>query len=348
MSVSELNIKIQKELEKASTLEQVDAIWRAYLGRKGEITQELRKLKDLSEYERKKKGQELNSLKEELNELFEKRIAEIQEEDYLKKVHGEWIDVTRPSKKKPRGSLHPITKAIQEIEDIFGSMGFEVAEGPQIEDEWHNFEALNIPEDHPARDLWDTFWIKNEKRKVNNKEERLLLRTHTSPVQARYMENNNPPIRIIAPGRVFRYEATDASHEMQFYQLEGLMVDEDISVANFRAIINEFLSRFFKTDIKTRLRPSYFPFVEPGFEVDMSCITCGSKGCSVCSQTGWLEMMGAGMVNPKVFDAVGYNSKELTGFAFGVGIDRLVLMKHKIDDVRLFHSGDIRFLSQFR
>ncbi|MEX2145050.1 MAG: phenylalanine--tRNA ligase subunit alpha, partial [Candidatus Spechtbacterales bacterium] len=248
-----------------------------------------------------------------------------------------------PSLANPKGSLHPITKTVREMREIFGSMGFESIEGPEMEDDWHNFEALNIPPNHPARDLWDTFWLKP-------KSDGLLLRTHTSPVQLRYMQDNNPPFRIISPGRAFRYEATDASHEIQFYQLEGLMADDagKISVASFRAIMGEFYSRFFKKEIKTRLRPSYFPFVEPGFEVDISCISCGGEGCSVCSQTGWLEMMGAGMVHPKVFESVGYNPRNLSGFAFGMGIDRLAMMKYKIGDVRMFYSGDLRFLSQFR
>ena len=342
------NVKKQAEnaLKNASNLEEIDKIWREFLGRKGKITTELRSLKDLPGSERKKRGARLNQLKEELNELFKTRIAEVQRIQYEKQIEEEWIDVTRPSAKKFRGSVHPLSKTIAEIEDIFASMGFESVEGPQIENEWYNFEALNIPENHPARDLWDTFWLKDKASK--GKEGRKLLRTHTSPVQIRYMEKNQPPLRIIAPGRVFRYEATDASHEVDFYQLEGLMVDENISVANFRAIMREFLSRYFKKDINIRLRPSYFPFVEPGFEVDITCTNCGGEGCSVCSGTGWLELMGAGMVHPKVFEAVGYNPKSYTGFAFGVGIDRLAMMKHKIEDVRLFRSGDIRFLEQFK
>src|SRR3989344_802637 len=331
------------ELEKAREIHDVDAIWRKYLGRKGKITQELRELKVLSKEEKKGAGEELNRLKDELEKVFKFRMAQIEQSSYEEKAKKEWLDVSRPSVAKPRGSIHPITKTVREMREIFGSMGFEAVEGPEIEDEWHNFEALNIPSDHPARDLWDTFWLKP-------KDDGLLLRTHTSPMQARYMKENNPPFRIIVPGRVFRYEATDASHEIQFYQLEGLMVSDDhkISVANFRAVINEFFSRFFNRDVKIRLRPSYFPFVEPGFEVDINCVSCEGDGCSVCSETGWLEMMGAGMVHPKVYEAVGYNPANLTGFAFGMGVDRLAMMKYKIGDVRLFYSGDTRFLSQFK
>jgi len=216
-------------------------------------------------------------------------------------------------------------------------MGFSIAEGPEMETEWYNFDSLNIPKDHPARDLWDTFYLKNG----------LLLRTHTSPVQIRYMEKNNPPLKIIAPGSVFRHEATDASHEFEIFQLEGLIVDKDISVANFKAIIQEFYRLFFNKPVKIRLIPSYFPFVEPGFQVDMTCLNCGGKGCPSCGQTGWLEMMGAGMVHPNVLKAAGLVPKGLQGFAFGMGIDRLAMMKYKIPDIRLFRSGDLRFLKQF-
>ena len=231
-----------------------------------------------------------------------------------------------------------------------------MAEGPEVETERYNFDALNIPRNHPSRDMWDTFWLKptndkrlttNDNRKLSVVSSGLLLRTHTSPVQIRYMEKHNPPIRIIAPGRTFRYEATDASHEFQFYQVEGLMVDKNVSVANFKAVIEEFFSRLFETKVKTRLRPSYFPFVEPGFEVDISCLNCSQKGCSACKKAGWLEIAGAGMVHPSVFKAVGYNPKQVQGFAFGMGLDRIVMMKYKIPDIRLFHSGDLRFLKQF-
>jgi phenylalanyl-tRNA synthetase alpha chain len=249
----------------------------------------------------------------------------------------ELFDPTIPGEKVDFGHLHPLTLVQRKCREIFGEMGFSVALGPEIETEWYNFDALNIPKDHPARDMWDTFWLKNGK----------LLRTHTSPVQIRYMEKNNPPIRIIAPGRIFRHEATDASHEINFYQLEGLMIDKDISVSNFKAIIQEFLSRFFKKPTEIRLRPSYFPFTEPSFEIDMSCVVCEGTGCSVCSQTGWIELMGAGMVHPKVLNAGKINPKHWQGFAFGIGLDRLAMMKYKIDDIRLLYSGDLRFLEQF-
>jgi len=259
----------------------------------------------------------------------------------LKKVEintkKELFDPTIPGEKTESGSLHPLTLVLKKVEKIFGQMGFSVVLGPEVETERYNFDALNIPKDHPARDMWDTFWLKGGK----------LLRTHTSPVQIRYMEKNNPPIKIIAPGRIFRHEATDASHEINFYQLEGLVIGKDISAANFKAIIQEFFSRFFSKVIEARLRPSFFPFTEPSFEVDMSCVVCEGTGCSVCSQTGWIELMGAGMVHPNVLKAGGINPKHWQGFAFGIGIDRLAMMKYKIDDIRLLYSGDLRFLKQF-
>jgi len=221
-------------------------------------------------------------------------------------------------------------------------LGFSIVEGPEIETEWYNFDALNIPKEHPARDLWDTFWLQNNK-KIQN----LLLRTHTTPVDVRYMEKNNPPLRIIVPGRCFRHEATDASHDVQFYQVDGLMVGKDISVANFKAVIENFFQEFFKRDLKIRMRPSFFPFTEPSFEIDISCLVCQGKGCSACSQTGWMEMMGAGMLHPNVFKACKLNPKNWQGFAFGVGLDRLAMMKYKIGDIRLFYNGDLRFLEQF-
>jgi phenylalanyl-tRNA synthetase alpha chain len=254
----------------------------------------------------------------------------------------EWIDVTAPGKKPVSGHLHPLTQAKRKVEDIFQKMGFQIVLGPEIESEWYNFDALNIPSDHPARDLWDTFYLKNG----------FLLRTHTSPMQVRFMEKNNPPLRIVVPGRIFRHEATDASHEMTFYQVEGLMIGKKVSAANFKVVIQEFFQRFFEKKVKIRMRPSFFPFVEPGFEVDMSCLVCNGKGCPVCSKTGWIEMMGAGMVHPNVLKAAKLiphrkDGSGWQGFAFGVGLDRMTMMKHKVDDIRLFYSGDLRFLNQF-
>ena len=270
------------------------------------------------------------------------------------------MDISRPGTRAEKGHLHPLTQITREITDIFSALGFEVVEGPEVETEYYNFDALNIPESHPAREMWDTFWLKQSakgglfaqsdlqsKSDLGQKKSRLLLRTHTSPVQVRYMETHNPPFRIIVPGRAYRYEATDASHDVQFHQVECLMVDKNVSIASFKAIIQEFFSRLFTKRVTIRLRPSYFPFTEPSFEIDISCIYCKGKGCSICKKTGWLELAGAGMVHPNVFKAAGYNPQEVRGFAFGMGIDRVAMMKYNIPDIRFFRSGDVRFLNQF-
>lgn len=342
----------KKEIPQARTLEKLEELRIAFLGReRGALTLVLRGLKNLPPEKRKQAGGAANLLRQGVEQLLTAREGTLKKQAHESVLISERIDVTRPGKKIPRGHLHPHTIVLRDIERIFRSMGFSVAEGPEIETEHYNFDALNIPRNHPARDMWDTFWLrKNEHGSQKSKfksSERLLLRTHTSPVQVRYMEKHNPPIRIIAPGRAYRYEATDASHEFQFYQIECLMVDRRVSVANLKAVVEDFFSRFFETRITTRLRPSYFPFVEPGFEIDISCVVCSQKGCSTCKKSGWLEIAGAGMVHPNVFKAVGYNPKQVTGFAFGMGLDRLVMMKYKIPDVRLFHSGDLRFLKQF-
>ena len=332
IDIKTLKIEAEKEVEKAKNSKDLDAVFKKYLGKKGEITLILRSLKDLSENERKKTGKQANELKRFLEDKIKQKSY-----GFVKTLTDKKFDVSVPAQKLSIGHLHPLTLVKREIEGIFEAMGFSVISGPEIENEWYNFDALNIPANHPARDVWDTFYLKNK----------MLLRTHTSPVQIRFMEKNNPPFRILAPGRIFRHEATDASHEINFYQVEGLMVGKDISAANFKAIIQEFLSRFFNKKIKVRLRPSFFPFVEPGFEVDASCTVCQGKGCSVCSKTGWLELIGAGMVHPNVLKAGGINPNNWQGFAFGVGMDRLAMMKYKIDDVRLFYNGDLRFLNQF-
>ena len=241
--------------------------------------------------------------------------------------------------KKPE-NIHPLTLILKDVNRIFTEMGFTIAGGPEIETEFYNFDTLNIPEHHPARDMWDTFWLKP----LNA---RKLLRTHTSPVQVRFMEANKPPIKIIAPGKVFRHEATDATHEAQFYQLEGLVVGENISIANLKWTLEEFFEKLFGKKTGVRLRPSYFPFVEPGVEIDMQCFKCGGSGCNVCKGTGFIEIMGAGLVHPKVLESAGIDSKKYSGFAFGCGVDRLVMLKYGVDDVRLLYQGDLRLISQF-
>lgn len=321
-----------KKIEQSKDLKALDEIYHYYLGRKGELTAVLRSLRGLPENERKEKGKSANQIKQELEEKLKERKERFQAASF--KFKDDWFDITAPGILPPVGHLHPITKVRRQIEEIFQSMGFSVIDGPEIENEYYNFDALNVPKNHPARDLWDTFWIQtNSKSQITNS--KLLLRTHTSPMQVRYMEKHNPPLRIIVPGRCFRHEATDVSHDVQFYQIEGLMVAQDISVAHFRGILQEFFKRFFGPEVKMRLRPSYFPFVEPGFEVDLKFAN------------EWMEIMGAGMVHPNVFKAVGYNPRDWQGFAFGLGLDRLAMMKYRIDDIRLFYSGDLRFLKQF-
>jgi len=323
---NQIKQKAVEEINQAKDLKKLEDIFRIYLGRKGELTQVLRSLKDISEEERKEKGKLANQVKQELSQLIDQRKKQLVNKGTKTKTE-EWIDVTAPGIKVARGHLHPITLVQREVEEIFQSMGFSVIDGPEVETERYNFDALNVPKDHPARDVWDTFWLKDLD---------LLLRTHTSPMQARYMEKNNPPLRIIVPGRCFRHEATDVSHDVQFHQFEGLMVGQDINTANFKAIIEEFFKQFFKvSNVQVRLRPSYFPFVEPGFEVDVK-----RKGGD------WLEIMGAGMVHPNVFKSVGYTEK-WQGFAFGAGIERLAMIKYQIDNIRLFYKSDLRFLKQF-
>ena len=341
MELKTLKIEAQKAIGGAQDLKVLNDIYKKYLGKKGELTQILRSLENLPKAKRVKVGREANVLKNSLRIKFDEKAQELKEKTQKQAEQTEWLDITAPGKKLILGHLHPLTLIKRKTEEIFQAMGFSVVEGPEVETEWYNFDALNVPKDHPARDLWDTFYLKNG----------FLLRTHTTPVDVRYMEKNNPPLRIIIPGRCFRHEATDASHDVQFYQIDGLMVGKDISVANFKAIIQEFFQRFFEKPVKIRLIPSFFPFVEPGFQVDMTCLNCEGKGCSVCSQIGWLEMMGAGIVHPNVFKAAGYVQNPPAGgwqgWAFGMGMDRLAMMKYKINDIRLFYSGDLRFLQQF-
>jgi len=341
MNLKTLKEKALKEIEEARNLKELDEIFKRYLGKKrGELTKILRSLKDLPKEERKTLGKEANELKDFLLRRFEEKEKEIREKIEKEKEEKEWIDVTVPGHPPLLGHLHPLTIVRRKIEEIFQSMGFSIAEGPEIEDEWHNFDALNIPPHHPARDvlsLGKTFYLKGGG----------IMRTHTSSVQIRYLEKHNPPFRIIAPGKVFRAEATDSSHETNFYQIEGLMIGEKVSVANFKAIIQKFLEEFFKGPLKIRLRPSFFPFTEPSFEVDMGCMVCKGKGCPTCKYSGWIELMGAGMVHPNVLKAGRINPRNWQGFAFGMSLDRLTMMKYKINDIRLFHSGDLRFITQF-
>lgn len=342
MAMKKINLesikkRAENEIRKSKNLKELNDVYKLYLGKKGELSLVLRSLKKMPKARKVKIGKEANKLKDLLEEKITKKTIKMKEKARVVGKKGDLFDITIPGKKPIFGHLHPLSQVKRRIEDIFQSIGFSVVEGPEAETEWYNFDALNIPKDHPSRDLWDTFYLKDGN----------LLRTHTSPVQILYMEKNQPPLRIIVPGRVFRHEATDARHEINFYQAEGLMVDKTISVGNFKAVIEEFLNRFFERKVKIRLRPSYFPFTEPSFEIDCSCPICSGKGCSTCGGSGWIELMGAGMVHPNVFKNSGLNPKEWQGFAFGVGIDRLAMIKYKINDIRLFYSGDLRFLNQF-
>jgi phenylalanyl-tRNA synthetase alpha chain len=342
MKASKIDLKslkkqAQDEIARAEDLKSLNEVFKKYSGKQGKLTEVLRSLEKLPKAQRVKTGRAANELKNFLKVRFSQKAKELKEKFQREAEEKEWIDVTRPGKRPVFGHLHPFTLVKRKAEEIFQAMGFSLVRGPEMEDGWHNFDALNVPKDHPARDMWDTFYLKNG----------LLLRTHTTAVDVRYMEKNNPPLRIITIDRCFRHEATDASHETNFFQLDGLEVGKDINVANFRAIVQEFFQRFFGKPVQIRMRPGYFPFTEPSFEVDMVCLNCRGRGCSACSQTGWMEMMGAGMVHPNVLKAAGYNPKNWQGWAFGMGVDRLAMMKYKINDIRLFYGGDLRFLQQF-
>ncbi len=331
------------ELESLKDMKALDLWETKYLGRKSELHDVLRRLKDLSPEEKRVIGPVAQAAHQELAALYQVTLKRIEREGV--DWEQEWIDVTAPGDRIPVGHFHPITLLENEIADIFATLGFGVWDGPELETEYNNFDSLNFPKDHPARDMQDTFWVKPEKHWQHT----YLPRTHTSTVQVRYMQDHKPSIRIIVPGRIFRNEATDASHEHTFHQFECLMVDEPgkVTVATFKYIAETFFSHFFGKKIDIRLRPSYFPFTEPSFEFDISCVLCERKGCSVCQKTGWLEIGGAGMVNQKVFEAVGYKRGAYQGFAWGFGLTRLAMMKYKIADIRLFMSGDLRFLKQF-
>ncbi len=328
----------RKELAEVSSNEALAELRDKYLSRsRGVVTLELKKLGQLSAEERPRAGKLLNQLKMQVEEALASKAREISEKERAARYQAERVDVTLPGYAYYMAGPHPIRLVLEEMEQIFVSMGFSVERGPEVESDYYNFEALNIPKGHPARDAQDTLYITDN----------LLLRTHTSPVQIRTMERQSPPIRIIAPGRVFRRDAVDATHSPMFHQIEGLVVDEGITLGDLKGTIEAFLKAFFSEDTRIRLRPSYFPFVEPGAEVDVSCIFCRGKGCNICKQSGWIEIMGAGMVSPRVFQILGYDHEKYTGFAWGMGVDRIVMLKYQVEDLRLLFDNDIRFLSQF-
>lgn len=334
-----------KELAEASLVEDLEAVRVKYLGRKSEFISILRSLKDMTPEEKKAIGPVANKAKVEVDSLISEQIENIEQKQNDEK---EWIDITLPGKDNRIGSMHIISQIQKEIEDIFISMGFEIGDGPEVETEWYNFTALNVPADHPARDMQDTFWLKQKLTNEDDSEERILPRTQLSPDQVHYMQKHKPPFRVIVPGRVYRNEATDATHEHTFHQFEALVVGKDISVANFKNIAQTFFSRFFGKELEIRLRPGYFPFTEPSFEFDISCTVCGGEGCRSCKNTGWLEVGGCGMVNQRVFENAGYQKDKWQGFAWGFGMERLAMMKYKVNDIRLFMGGDLRFIRQFK
>ncbi len=320
--------------------------WRTdYLGRSGKVTQLLRGLGGLPKEERPRVGQLANTVKGRLAEALEARQAALRRGQHAEKLKAEALDVTLPGEPVRMGQLHPTTQILNEILGIFERMGFMVVEGPEVEWDRYNFAMLNIPADHPARDMWDTFYVDADPTKNFGS---MLLRTHTSPVQVRIMENTPPPVRIVAPGRVYRNEATDASHEAIFYQVEGLAVDERTSMADLKGVLTAFAHELFGSNTRVRFNCSYFPFVEPGAEVSVSCHVCTGDGCRVCKHTGWLEVLGCGMVHPNVLEAVNYDPAQYSGFAFGLGVERIAMLKYGIDDIRYFYNNDIRFLQQFR
>jgi phenylalanyl-tRNA synthetase alpha chain len=335
--IEEVRLHWLPRIAAARLPEDLESIRVEVLGRKGAFARFGSEMRNLAPAERAAAGQLLNSVKA----LFEREIAGRQEqfasEALAARMESEWLDLTLPAPGIRPGSLHPLTQLQQEIEDLFRSLGFTVLDGFEVEDEYHNFDALNIPADHPARDMQDTFWLDGGN----------LLRTHTSPVQVRGMETLPLPLRMIAPGRVFRNESVDASHEHTFYQLEGMMIDRDISVANLIYFMKTLLTAVFRREVTVRLRPGFFPFVEPGFELDIRCLICGGPGCPVCKQSGWVELLPCGLVNPRVLRMSGIDSEEWGGFAFGLGLTRLVMMRYAIDDIRLLMGGDLRFLRQF-
>ncbi len=335
-ALEELVQQSAQALNNAGDLQALDQVRVHYLGKKGALTEYLKSLGQLPPEERPKVGEAVNCAKQTLQSAIDARRTELEAQAIQARLAAEKIDVTLPGRGQRSGGLHPVTRTLQRIQSLFAQAGFTVVEGPEIEDDYHNFEALNIPESHPARAMHDTFYF----------DAHLLLRTHTSPVQIRTMKNTPPPLRFIAPGRVYRCDS-DVTHTPMFHQVEGLLVDEAVSFADLKGMLDDFLRHFFEKDLKVRFRPSYFPFTEPSAEVDIECVICGGGGCRVCKQSGWLEVLGCGMVHPKVFENVGIDNERYTGYAFGMGVERLAMLRYGVNDLRLFFENDLRFLRQF-
>jgi len=327
--------KARTEISSASDAE-LETLRVGYLGKKGLITDQLKQLGSLPDSEKPLFGKYINIVKQQIQQLIADKKSELSAKAEARALQQETLDITLPGRGRRIGGLHPVTRTAARLQQLFAGLGFEVASGPEIEDDFHNFEALNIPESHPARAMHDTFYF----------DPHTVLRTHTSPVQIRYMENHQPPLRIIAPGRVYRCDS-DVTHTPMFHQLEGLYVDTNVSFAQLKGLIGDFLRLFFEKETGVRFRPSYFPFTEPSAEVDIECVICNGEGCRVCSNTGWIEIMGCGMVHPEVFRRSGINPEKYSGFAFGIGIERLAMLRYGVNDLRLFFENDLRFLRQF-
>lgn len=336
-SIQDLLSRSLERIASAQNPADLEAVRVEALGRKGALAAFSKEMGKLAPEERKRIGIVLNEAKQRLESAYETREGSFAGAALQARLDAEWLDLTLPAPPPRRGHLHPITRIQRELEDLFVSLGFTVLDGPEVETDYYNFDALNIPGDHPARDMQDTFWLDGGH----------LLRTHTSPVQVRGMERLGPPLRMIAPGRVFRNESVDASHEHTFYQLEGMMVDRNVSVANLIYFMKTLLTAIFHREVTVRLRPGYFPFVEPGFELDIQCLICGGPGCAVCKQSGWVELLPCGLVHPNVLRQSGIDPAQWGGFAFGLGLTRLVMMRYGIDDIRQLQGGDLRFLEQF-
>jgi len=334
--IDRLRADALEQIAVAQNLADLDQVRVRYLGKSGLLTAELKQLGKLPQAERPRAGQAINQAKVQLREAIEAHKKTLEQAVLADRLAAERIDVTLPGRGQRPGGLHPITRTLQRIERLFANAGFGVAEGPEVEDDYHNFEALNIPTHHPARAMHDTFYF----------DEHLLLRTHTSPVQIRVMEKEGPPLRIIAPGRVYRCDS-DLTHTPMFHQVEGFLVDEQVTFADLKGILYDFLRSFFERDLDLRFRPSYFPFTEPSAEVDIQCVMCEGTGCRVCKQTGWLEVLGCGMIHPEVFRQVGIDADRYLGYAFGMGVERLAMLRYGIDDIRLYFENDLRFLRQF-
>ena len=335
-----LKREASERLERITSEDDLADWHRDFLGRQGQITSAMKGISQLPAEERPAFGQAVNALRNELQEAFDNRQDQVLAASLQSRLQQESVDVTLPGRAPMAGTLHPVTRMIREITRVFGLMGFQTVEGPEVEDAYYAFDALNIPQDHPARDVWDTIFIESEQREI-------VLRPHTSPMQIRTMEQVEPPVRVVVPGRCYRYEALDATHEWHFHQIEGLAVDTSITMTDLKGTLAEFARQIFGQERKVRFRCDYFPFVEPGVDFAIDCMFCEGKGCRVCSGTGWIELLGAGMVHPNVLRHVGYDPDVYTGWAFGMGIERIAMLKYGIEDIRHFYQGDVRFLSQF-